>query len=73
MLNYLNNDIVKSSVIYLYKTPKGAAKPIQLFAIPSLADKLNFMGQCKVFIDANLHQLYQEIITIKAVAMSQTI
>lgn len=64
ILNYLEDDIASSGVIYLYKTPQGFTKSIPFFSIPSLAEKLTMMGPGEAFVDTNLSGLAQEIQSI---------
>jgi len=61
ILNYLEDDIAKKGVIYLYKNRKGATQSIRLFDIPSMAKKLEFMGPGEAFVDTNLTSLSEEI------------
>ena len=61
ILNYLNDEVAKSGVIYLYKTPIGLTKAIPFFLIPSIAEKLTVMGPGEVFVDTNLTDLTEEI------------
>ena len=62
VLNFLEDDVAKSSVIYLYKDSKGTTQAKRLFDIPSLAKKLELMGPGEAFVDTDLTQLYREII-----------
>lgn len=61
ILNYLSDEIARSGVIYLYKTPTGLTRAIQFFSIPSIAEKLTVMGPGEVFVDTNLTELSEEI------------
>jgi AAA15 family ATPase/GTPase len=61
ILNYLEDDIAKKSVMYLYKTPQGHTKSIPFFSIPTMAEKLKFMGPGVVYADTNLTELFDEI------------
>ncbi len=61
ILNFLEDEIAKQGVVYLYKTEKGFTKAKKLFEIPSQAKKLEVMGPGEVFIDTDLTHLYQEI------------
>lgn len=61
ILNYLDDDIARSGVMYLYKTPLGDTKAIPFFSIPSLAEKLTVMGPGEAFVDTNLTALSDEI------------
>lgn len=65
ILNFLDDDIAKKGVTYLYKSEKGHTKSVRLFDIPSMAKKLDFMGPGEVFIDTDLTNLYKEIATIQ--------
>lgn len=61
ILNFLDDDIAKEGVIYLYKNKEGHTRSIKLFDIPSMAKKLDFMGPGEAFIDTDLTRLHQEI------------
>ncbi len=69
ILNYLSDDLAKSGVIYLYKTPIGLTKAIQFFSIPSIAEKLTVMGPGEVFVDTNLTNLTEEIQNLNSEAL----
>lgn len=61
IINYMDDSIAADSVVYLYKTREGFTRSIKLFSIPSLKEKLQFMGPGEAFIDTDLTHLYQEI------------
>jgi hypothetical protein len=61
ILNYLDDQIARRSVTYLYKTREGHTKSIPFFSIPSLAKKLTVMGPGEAFVDTNLTKLTEEI------------
>ena len=61
VLNYLEDNIARSGVIYLYKTKHGHTKSIPFFSIPSLLEKLTVMGPGEAFADTNLTELGAEI------------
>jgi predicted ATPase len=61
ILNYLEDETAKKSVMYLYKTPEGFTKAIPFFSIPSLKKKLTVMGPGEAFVDTNLTELAEEI------------
>jgi predicted ATPase len=61
ILNYLQDDVAKEGVIYLYKTRKGHTQSIPFFSIPSVAEKLTVMGPGEAFADTNLTALQDEI------------
>lgn len=64
ILNFLEDNVAKEGVHYLYKTQEGFTRSIKLFDIPSMASKLAFMGPGEAFIDTDLTELYQEIACI---------
>jgi predicted ATPase len=61
ILNYLEDDVAKESVIYLYKTEEGFTEAIPFFSIPSLREKLEMMGPGEAFADTHLTELAAEI------------
>jgi predicted ATPase len=61
ILNFMEDDVARSGVHYLYKTKEGYTRTIRLFDIPSLSEKLKFMGPGEAFIDTDLSELYLEI------------
>jgi ABC-type lipoprotein export system ATPase subunit len=61
ILNYLDDETARESVIYLYKTSQGHTRAIPFFKIPSLAEKLTMMGPGEAFVDTNLTTLSAEI------------
>lgn len=65
ILNYIEDDIAKKSIKYIYKTKQGFTKIINFFDIPSMAKKLDVMGAGEVYADTNLSRLYEEIITLE--------
>jgi ABC-type multidrug transport system ATPase subunit len=61
ILNYLEDEVARNGVMYLYKTPQGFTRGIRFFSIPSLAEKLSVMGPGEVFVDTNLPALAEGI------------
>jgi len=61
VLNFIEDNVARESIIYLYKNKAGITKAIKLFDIPSLNEKLNVMGPGEAFIDTDLTELYNEI------------
>ncbi len=66
ILNYLEDDVAKQGVIYLYKNSQGMTRSVKLFDIPSMAKKLQFMGPGEAFVDTDLTRLYQEVEALNA-------
>jgi predicted ATPase len=61
ILNFLEDDVAREGVIYLYRTKHGATQAIRLFDIPSLAKKLSVLGPGEAFVDTDLTTLSREI------------
>ena len=61
ILNYIDDDIAKESIKYIYKTKEGFTKSISLFDIPSMREKLELMGAGSAYVDSNLEALLEEI------------
>ena len=61
ILNYIDDEIAKKSVQYIYKTKEGLTQSIPFFDIPSMAEKLEMMGAGSAYVDTNLEDLIEEI------------
>jgi len=61
ILNYIEDDVARESVKYIYKTKEGLTQSIPFFAIPSMAEKLEMMGAGSAYVDTNLEELIDEI------------
>jgi len=61
ILNYLDDEVARAGVQYLYQTPEGYTRSIPFFAIPSVSEKLEVMGPGEAFVDTSLPELYEEI------------
>ena len=61
ILNYLDDDLARQSVVFLYKGPDGATRARRFFEIPSISEKLEVMGPGEAFVDTNLVALTEEL------------
>lgn len=61
VLNFMDDNVAREGVHYLYKTRSGFTRSIRLFDIPSMSKKLEFMGPGEAFIDTDLTKLCEEI------------
>ena len=61
ILNYLEDEVARAGVVYLYKTRAGHTQAIRFFDIPSVAEKLTVMGPGEAFADTDLTALHDEI------------
>jgi predicted ATPase len=66
ILNCLDDEVARAGVIYLYKTDRGHTRSIPFFSIPSLDEKLKFMGPGEAFVDTDLTALADEIAEVAA-------
>jgi predicted ATPase len=60
ILNYLEDDVARKSVQFIYRSFDGGTRSRPLFSIPRMADKLNIMGPGEAFVDTSLTQLSRE-------------
>jgi len=61
ILNYIDDEVAKKSVQYIYKTDEGFTQSIPFFDVPSMQEKLDYMGAGEVYVDTNLSKLNEEI------------
>lgn len=61
ILNYLDDEAAKESVILIYKNRAGYTQAASFFEIPKLAEKLKFMGAGEVYVDTYLSNLTDEL------------
>ncbi len=61
ILNYIDDEVAKESVKYIYKTKEGLTQSIPFFEIPSMAEKLEMMGAGSAYVDTDLEALLDEI------------
>ena len=64
LLNQLDDETAKASVIYMDRQANGQARAIPFFEIPSLRKKLEVMGPGEAFADTMLTALHDELATV---------
>lgn len=64
LLNYLPDEVARSAVQFLYKTPQGETRRRSFFSMPRMAAKLDAMGPGDAFVDTDLRLLAQECIEL---------
>lgn len=62
ILNYLEDEVAKESVQFIYKNDKGETRARPFFSIPRIGEKLEYMGPGEAFVDTDLLSLTQECI-----------
>jgi predicted ATPase len=60
LLNYLEDELARKAVHFVYKSPNGETRVRLLFEIARIADKLQFMGPGEAFADTDLRALTKE-------------
>ncbi|MCP4702932.1 MAG: AAA family ATPase [Gammaproteobacteria bacterium] len=66
ILNYLEDEQAKESVLFIYKTPQGYTRAKRFFEIPRLKEKLLEMGPGEAFVDTCLGEVAEELCAGKA-------
>lgn len=66
ILNYLDDDVARQAVQFVYKTPRGQTRVRRFFELPGIGDKLNYMGPGEAFVDTNLAALTDECVALDA-------
>lgn len=64
ILNYLDDEVARQSVQFIYKTPQGESRIRHFFKIPRIGEKLQYMGPGDAFVDTDLNALTQECIEL---------
>lgn len=64
ILNYLEDDVARKAVQFIYKAPQGETHIRPFFEIPRINDKLRTMGPGDAFVDTDLRQLTQECLEL---------
>ena len=64
ILNYLDDDVARGAVQFIYKAPLGETRVRPFFKIPRINDKLRTMGPGDAFVDTDLKQLTKECLKL---------
>lgn len=64
ILNFLDDDVARKAVQFIYKAPLGETRIRPFFEIPRINDKLRTMGPGDAFVDTDLKQLTEECLTL---------
>ena len=64
ILNFLDDDLARESVQFIYKSPQGESHIRRFFEIPRIGEKLSYMGPGDAFVDTNLEALTEECIEL---------
>lgn len=66
ILNYLDDDVAREAVQFVYKSPRGQTRVRRFFELPGIGEKLNYMGPGEAFVDTNLAALTDECVALDA-------
>ncbi|RDE49750.1 MAG: ATP-binding cassette domain-containing protein [Candidatus Accumulibacter meliphilus] len=64
ILNYLDDEVARRAVNFIYKNPKGETLARPFFSIPRIGEKLKVMGPGEAFVDTDLNLLTQECVAL---------
>jgi predicted ATPase len=64
ILNFLDDDVARKAVQFIYKAPLGETRIRPFFEIPRINDKLRTMGPGDAFVDTDLRQLTDECLEL---------
>lgn len=64
ILNYLDDDVAREGVQFVYKSPQGHTRIRPFFSIKRINKKLEVMGPGEAFIDTDLQLLVQDNIAL---------
>jgi predicted ATPase len=64
ILNYLDDEIARQAINFIYKNQKGETRARPFFSIPRIDEKLNVMGPGEAFVDTDLNLLTQECVAL---------
>ncbi len=62
ILNYIPDEVAKTSVMFLYKDARGCSRAARFFDLPSTQGKLVALGPGEVFADTSLTDLAGELL-----------
>lgn len=62
ILNYLDDDVARKSVQFVYKNPEGQTRVRPFFGIERIGKKLEVMGPGEAFVDTDLEALTAECV-----------
>ncbi len=64
ILNFLDDEVARQAVQFIYKAPLGETRIRPFFQIPRINDKLRTMGPGDAFVDTDLRQLTEECLEL---------
>lgn len=64
ILNYLDDEVARQSVNFIYKNPKGETRARPFFDIPRINEKLSCMGPGEAFVDTDLTALTRDCVAL---------
>lgn len=71
ILNYLDDNVARDSVQFIYKNEKGETRARPFFSVPRIGAKLDYMGAGEAFVDTDLIALTQECVALDAKELAE--
>lgn len=71
ILNYLEDEVARKAVQFVYRSSDGSTRTREFFSIPRVGEKLEIMGPGEAFIDTDLVALTAECIQMDHVKASE--
>jgi translation initiation factor RLI1 len=64
ILNYLDDDVARKAVLFVYKNALGETRVRPFFSVARIGDKLDLMGPGEAFVDTDLLALTAECVAL---------
>lgn len=64
ILNFLEDEVARQAVQFIYKNAQGETRVRPMFEIPRMADKLRIMGPGEAYVDTDLNRLAEECLVL---------
>lgn len=64
ILNYLQDEVARHSVQFVYRGRDGGTRSRPFFSLPRIGEKLSYMGPGEAFVDTDLNALTDECIAL---------
>ncbi len=66
ILNYLEDEVAREAVQFVYKSPEGETRVRPFFSLPNIGSKLESMGPGEAFVDTDMIALTKKCVKLDA-------
>lgn len=73
ILNYLEDNVARESVMFVYKTPQGITRVRPFFSITEIGEKLDVMGAGEAFVDTDLIALTKKCVELDEIEAKENL